>query len=301
VTILRTSLIIVLATTLVGCSRQPLHQAAAESCTDELGGACFNRTAAGLPLELKSFKTNPPTKETKLIIAAKTGKRPHLRARVRSHLATKNAKPAIIAAKAEPPATRIPLPPHSSRAQLDSKSSATADSNTARANIADPQPILGRAPNSNGRSIQEQVGAATVVAERMTVAERMASASTAAARDGAEPSAGASYNDPNPLVAVVIVRPDIRSVSDLAGKNVAIDDRYLVSSADVRMAIAAAGGPVVQLSAGKTAAIDRLLNGEVPAAVLALVSTVAAEGFPEIAGFRIFHIPLSPGSLTARP
>ena len=152
---------------------------------------------------------------------------------------------------------------------------------------------MGPAPNSNGRSIQVQVAAATVVAEAMTVAERMTSASVAAARDGAEPSAGASPNNASPLVAVVIVRPEIRSVSDLTGKNIAIDDRYLVSSADVRNAIAAAGGPVVQLSAGKTKAIDRLVNGEVPAAVLALVSAVAAEGFPEIAGFRVFHVPLS--------
>jgi len=298
---LRTPLIIVLATTLVGCSRQPLHQAAAEPCTDEQRGACINRTATGLPLELKSFKTNHPTKETKLTIAAKTEKRPSRRAGDRSHLATKNAKPTIIAAKAESPATRIPLPPNSLRTQLDPKGSATADSNTAGTNIADSQPIVGPAPNSSGRSIQEQVAAATVVAERMTVAERMPGARVAAARDDAEPSAGASPNNAPPLVALVMVRPEIRSVSDLTGKNIAIDDRYLVSGADVTIAIAAASGPAVQLSAGKTMAIDRLVNGEVPAAVLALVSADAAEGFPEVAGFRIFHIPLSPRSLKARP
>ena len=98
-----------------------------------------------------------------------------------------------------------------------------------------------------------------------------------------------------------MVRPEITSVSDLAGKNIAIDDRYLVSSADVRGAIAAAGGPLVQLSAEHTTAIDRLVHGEVPAAVLALVSTDAAEAFPEIAGFKTFHIPLSPRSLKGSP
>ena len=98
-----------------------------------------------------------------------------------------------------------------------------------------------------------------------------------------------------------MVRPEIRSVSDLTGKNIAIDDRYLVSSADVTIAIAAASGPVVQLSAGKTTAIDRLVNGEVPAAVLALVSSEAAEAFPEIKGFKIFHIPLSSRYLKPRP
>jgi TRAP-type uncharacterized transport system substrate-binding protein len=88
------------------------------------------------------------------------------------------------------------------------------------------------------------------------------------------------------------VRPEIKSVSDLTGKNIAIDDRYLVSGADVKIAIAAAGGASVQLSAGNTTAIDRLVKGEVPAAVVALVSPVAAEAFPEIAGFKILRIPL---------
>ena len=139
---------------------------------------------------------------------------------------------------------------------------------------------MGPAPISNGRSIQEQVAAATAVAERIT------DATGAAGRDSASPKNAA------PLIAIIIVRPEIRSVSDLAGKNIAIDDRYLVSSADVRIAIAATGGPLVQLSTGNTTAIDRLVKGEVPAAVVALVSSVAAEAFPEIADFRTFRVPL---------
>jgi hypothetical protein len=48
------------------------------------------------------------------------------------------------------------------------------------------------------------------------------------------------------------------------------------------------------LSEGQPMAIDRLIGGEVPAAVLTLASPEAAEGFPEIAGFKIFRIRLSP-------
>ncbi len=103
------------------------------------------------------------------------------------------------------------------------------------------------------------------------------------------------------LVAVLMARPDIKSVSDLTGKTIAIDDRYSASNGTVRTAIVAAGAPEVQLSEGQTTAINRLVNAEVPGAVLALVSAEAAEGFPEIAGFRIFHIPLSPRSLKGRP
>jgi hypothetical protein len=268
--------------TLAGCSRQPPHQqAVAESCTDKHWFARSNRTAAAQPVKLASFKTNLPTKEAKFTIAVQTEKPPSHRARYRTHLATKKAKPTVIAAKAQLPATRIPMPPPLETPLEPKSSAAVAGSGTTGPNIPDSRATAGPAPNSNDRTIQEQVAAATAVAERMTVA---------ATRDGAEPIAGAS---PNIMVAVVMVRPEIRSVSDLAGKTIAIDDRYSASSTDVRIAIVLAGGPLVQLSAGNTTAIDRLVNGEVPAAVVALVSTVAAEGFPEIAGFRTLHFPLS--------
>jgi hypothetical protein len=55
------------------------------------------------------------------------------------------------------------------------------------------------------------------------------------------------------------------------------------------------------LSKGQTTAINRVACGEVPAAVLALLSPEAAQAFPEIAGFRIFRVPLSPCALTGRP
>jgi hypothetical protein len=288
---LRTPLIIALAATLVGCSRQPPHQAAAESCTDKRGFACSNRTAADQPIKLASFKTNRRT------IAATAEKPPPHRAhgRAPADLATKKAKPTVAAAKTEPPATGIPLPPL--KTEFEPKSSATpaVDSGTTRLSVADPRSTVGPAPNSNSRTIQEQVAAATAVAERMTVV------TATTARDGPDPIAGALPDDTEPLVALVIVRPEIPSVFFLTAKNVAIDDRYSASIADIRMSIVAADGPVVQLSAGHTAAIDRLVDGEVPAAVLALVSADAAEAFPEIKGFKIFHIPLSSRYLKPRP
>jgi hypothetical protein len=62
-------------------------------------------------------------------------------------------------------------------------------------------------------------------------------------------------------------------------------------------ALVAAGAGEVQLSMGDAKAVDRVVDGEVPAAVLTLVSSDAAETFPEIAGYNVFRIPLSPGSL----
>jgi hypothetical protein len=285
----KTPLIIALAATLVGCSHQPPQQAAAESCPDKNRVACFNRTAFGRPIELASFKANLPTKETKFTIAAKTESPPPHQARHAAHLATKKAKPAAIAAKTGQKPTRIPL-----RAQQEPKSNAGAGSGTIGSTIAASHPALGPVANSNYQTTQDAVAAATGIAERMTVA------TASAPRNDGEPIAVAS-NKTDQLVAVVMVRPEVGSVSDLTGKDIAIDERYSASSADVRIAIVAAGGPVVQLSAGRAAAIDRLVDGEVPAAVVALVSADAAEGFPEIAGFKIFRIPLSPIFLRARP
>jgi hypothetical protein len=282
---LRALLIIALAATLVGCSRQPPHQAATGPCTDERQFACLPRTAAHQPIEFASFKTDPPT-ETKL----KSEKPPPLRVRDRvARFIAKKAKPASISAKTEPTATRIPLPPPSLRTQLEPKSKAAADLGTIG------QSTVGLSPSSKSRTMQEQVAAATEVAERMTVA------ALAAARDNVEPIKGETPNKTDLLVAVVMARPEIKSVADLAGKRVAMDERYSASSVDVWVGFVVAGTVSVEMSAGHTAAIDRLSNGEVTAAVLALVSADAADGFPEIAGFKIFRVPLWPSALKARP
>lgn len=281
---MRTLLVIALATTLVGCSRQPPHQAATEPCIDKQRFACLPRTAAYQPIELASLKTDPP-RETKL----KSEKPSPLRVRDRAaRFITKKAEPASVRAKTE--ATRIPLPSPSLRTQLEPKSkAAAADLDT-----------IGQAtvvPSSNSKSgtMQEQVAAATGVAERVTVA------ALAVARDNVEPIKGEAPGKTVPLVAVVMARPEIKSVTDLAGKSVAMDERYSASSIDVRIGFVVAGAVSVEVSAGHTAAIDRLSNGEVTAAVLTLVSADAADGFPEIAGYRIFRVPLWPPALKRRP
>jgi hypothetical protein len=274
---------IALAATLVGCSRQPPHQAATGPCTDERQFACLPRTAHQ-PIEFASLKTDPQT-ETKL----KSEKRPPLRVRDRAaRFITKKEKPASTRAKTEPTATRIPLPPPSLRTQLVPKSKAAADSGA----IGQPTAVL--SSNSKSRTMQEQVAAAIEVAERMTVAD------LAVARDDVEPIKGEAPDNMDLLVAVVMARPEVKSVTDLAAKSVAMDERYSASSVDVWVGFVVSGVSV-EVSVGHTAAIDRLSNGEVTAAVLTLVSADAAGGFPEIAGFKIFRVPLWPSALKARP
>jgi hypothetical protein len=206
-----------------------------------------------------------------------------------------------------------------------------------------PRPLLsdvatdGAAASSGTRTIQEQVAAATALAEHVTVAnslprpppipvaERYRSKQVAAAtalaeqvtastavpareqkaditvgsgqsetvlRGDAEKTTPVSPSTTDLLVALVMARPEIKSVSDLADKNVAIDDRQTESNNNVRTAIVAAGAAEVQLSDSQTKVVDRLISGEVSAAVLTLVSREAAEWFPDIAGFNIFRIPI---------
>ena len=73
-------------------------------------------------------------------------------------------------------------------------------------------------------------------------------------------------------MAILVTGPDVKSLSELIGKSIAIDDRYSEQIKSIRTALAAAGAPEVELSKGQTTAINRLVSHEVPAAVVALVS-----------------------------
>jgi len=152
--------------------------------------------------------------------------------------------------------------------------------------VAALEPTASAAADFNTRTIRQQVIADTVIAEHVMTL-----------RD-AEKAASGSPNNSDQMVVVLIARPEINAISDLTGKGIAIDDRYSASSDKVRTAIAAAGAAEIQISAGQTKAIDRLIRGEVPAAVLTLL--YPETGFPEFAGFKIFRIPLGPSSPTAR-
>jgi len=196
------------------------------------------------------------------------------------------SKPAVharVAKQAKPkssdaPPARNDTPPERI-ADVQPLAKAAVDTGTARAyNAVPPLPNAAAADsNSDAKTTQQQAMAAMTVAELTTFT----------AREPDQKTANADH-----LVAILMARPDIRSVSDLAGKKVAIDGRQF--NGNVRTAIVAAGATAVQLSEDQTKAIDRLIGGEVPAAVLTLVSPEASDGFPEIQGYRIFRVPLSP-------
>jgi hypothetical protein len=226
-----------LAATLIGCSRQPPPQAAMP------GKATL------------AWQSKKPAPDHARYAARLTGK------------AAKSTR--VAGAEA---ASRIPLPLRSSHVQA-AGSAAAAASDATRANIAGPHPTIGVA---NTRPIQEQVAAATQVAERMTAATAVASQdikasnldksnhAETATRGNAAKTASPPANNTDALVVLILARPDIKSVSELTGKTIAIDDRYSASNSSVRTALVAAGAPEVQLSEGQTTAINRVVNGEVP-------------------------------------
>jgi hypothetical protein len=105
-------------------------------------------------------------------------------------------------------------------------------------------------------------------------------------------AASVSLDDPDNTIALVLTRPEINSLSDLNNKAIAITEKQSASSGRVSAALMAAGAAEVQFSEVKASAIDRLISGEVPAAVV-LASREVANLFPEVEGFRTFRVPLS--------
>jgi hypothetical protein len=253
-----------LAGGLAGCSRQPAQQ----SCVGLNPLACL--AAVQVPIEPESHDNNAATTVKPVTTVAWRSDEPP---RPLVHNAVHRApRPTKVAAKAE---ATIPLPRRSPQKNQQTTVNAVA-SEAARANATDPPSTntVGLAPTT-----QQQVAAASDVAERMSVA----------ALDG--------LSD----VAILVTGPDVKSLSELIGKSIAIDDRYSEQIKSIRTALAAAGAPEVELSKGQTTAINRLVSHEVPAAVVALVSASAADSFPELVRYKTFRVPLSPRSSPAKP
>ena len=264
---MRTLLVCALATTLAGCSSQQPTQ---PSCVGLNPFACL--TAVHVPIEPASYDGDSVTAKPVSDVAWRGDSPPQSHA---DHVDCRTPKPIKVAARA---ATTVPIPIPSPLANQQTTGNALA-SDAARARTTDPQSTTD-VPQT--RTTQEQVAAASAAAERMSV-----------------PTLDASLDA---LVAVVVAGPDVKSVSDLAGKTIAIDDRYSEQSISrVRSAMAAAGALEVQLSKGQATAINRLVAKQVPAAVVGLVSVRAADGFPELARLRTFRVPLSPRSSNKQP
>jgi hypothetical protein len=192
-----------------------------------------------------------------------------------------------------------PSKPGSERSRTAAAEAPSAEQTTTPGTEHAEAPVIALKPaEGDNRSTQQQIAAAASTAERLTEATSQGTQGNAVDHENQGETNGdnTASNASEPLIALLISRPEINTVSDLAGKNVAIDNGF-PSERNVRTALVAAGAPGVELSAGSGMAIDRLVNGEVPAAVVELVSPDAAEAFPDIPGYKILRVPLSPRSM----
>jgi hypothetical protein len=184
----------------------------------------------------------------------------------------------------------------------------SADLQAALATAPDPAPLpKPRSENapynvetrelSRERTPKENIMAALAVAEIITSAETPKSADnddTDGTRATPANGANAAYpKDPGALVVLVISRSDVKSASALNGLSIAIDAAQSAVEENIRSSLVAAGAVETQLSVSDASPLDRLVSGEVPAAVLNLVSPAAADAFPEIKGFKVLRVPLS--------
>jgi hypothetical protein len=169
---------------------------------------------------------------------------------------------------------------------------------------AAPETQVAAPASVSDRTIEEQILAATALAEQLTaastsrlnekVAENSGQSESIGTKDDGDNKQAVSPPQEPDLVVLILARADIKSIADLANKDIAIEGKQSQFREQIRTGIVAAGAPMVELRGGKGSAINRLVSGEQPAAVLTLASPEAADWFPEIKGFRTFRVPLSP-------
>lgn len=215
--------------------------------------------------------------------------------------------PARVAKKTAP--IRVETPP---ARQADLQPVERAEQKpTSSERITVPLPAPNPISQSEAEMTPKQAATATAVEDlttaTVTPAPEMKADSTTNSSDSApaipssdETIAAAPPTNVDQRVAVLVVRPEIMSASDLANKIVAIDVSPSDSILGVRTAIVAAGAADVQMSEGTTLAILRVIDGEVPAAVVIVGSPEAAEVWSSgVPGFKILRIPLLPSSAKA--
>ena len=235
--------------------------------------------------------------------AQSTHPRPSIKAASHQPITTPRQKSK---AAGQAPSAKLTIPtPKERTAEVRLTANANSDPTGSRAAVS---PLTGGS-SSKPRTVQEQIEAATRLAEHVTAVTVSTPQGQQAndayhseidrAGDGGKIAAEPA-GDPDVLVALLLARPEIKSLSDLNGKDVEIENGPLASNDRLRTAIVAAGAPDVRLNDDNTRPIDRVINGEVSAAVLALVSQEAADWFPDIRGYKIFRIPLPSRSLKAK-
>jgi hypothetical protein len=254
---MRILLIGAFAATLVGCNCLLPHPLGMESCTDANWFACFDRTAAREAIEPKppSFQSVPATMEMASTMAAK---RP------------------MIAAKAEPSASRVPLPPRSLKTRQQAASNAPADPAKTQANIAAVHPtggVVAAAPEPAANNKDRPDHSETVP---RADAEKTASTSPN------EPATGSAQNQPSDTAWVVSettspvdYSPLISAVIDSTSGMKDAPNALAVRCSASRTAILLRTEGAWHASSGSEVLVDYQINDQPP---VRLHWTVSADG-----------------------
>ncbi|MBR1123995.1 hypothetical protein JQ628_20875 [Bradyrhizobium lablabi] len=224
------------------------------------------------------------------------------------------AAPARVAKQAPPP--RLEAPP---AVAADPQPVSREQARSAPDDKTDSSPASNPAIGSEAGSKREQVTAVPSGEDATTATTTpVPETGTDSKTEPSAPSANAPSTDIPPaefntaalappknadgLIAILLVRPEIKSVSDLANKVVAIDDSPSdYSIAGVKRAIVAAGAGEVRMSEDQKMALIRVLDGDVPAGVVAVLSPKAAEAWSGgFAKFNVLRVSLSSSSEKAK-
>ena len=92
---------------------------------------------------------------------------------------------------------------------------------------------------------------------------------------------------------ILLTAPSIKSLADLGDEPVVIAGTFAVTDAAMTAALSAAASKSVTLVGGSKKDVDRVLDGEVATAVVAVLSPDEAKDFPELSGLNVFRVPVS--------
>ena len=169
--------------------------------------------------------------------------------------------------------------------------------------IANNSPAASTAPSAADPDVPNDQAATGPVQDTTTATPEQEQQ----AKTSSDPSASASPDTTAALatpdtsgemVAILLVRSEIKSASDLANKVIAIDEGSAdYSAAELKKAIVAAGATDIQLSEDPKMALVRVIDGDVPAAVATVMPSKAAEVWNAgVSGFNVIRISLPSAS-----
>jgi len=140
-----------------------------------------------------------------------------------------------------------------------------------------PRPPLAEAPVSSGERLPSALGALAVPSLTTSVDPVLAPTSVA------------------PLTLILVAQPGLKEIRDLDAMTIGIDRNPPIGADVIKTALEKSGAPSARLMRSSRSDVDRLVEGDVQAIVLGLVSrksVIEAAVLPTVAGYSVIALPL---------